>query len=51
MKIETVFFFRSKPASNIPNAGIINKTKLEAINIQAVSPLSIGTPFHSAALL
>src|SRR4029078_3681873 len=40
MKIETVFFFLSNPASNSPNEGIISKTRLDAINIQAVSPVS-----------
>lgn len=42
MKIETVFFFLSKPASNRPNEGIISKTRLDAINIHAVSPVSIA---------
>jgi hypothetical protein len=42
MKIDTVFFRRNNPASNNPNAGIINNTRLEAISIQAVSPVSIG---------
>jgi hypothetical protein len=42
MKIETVFFRRNKPASNNPKAGIINNTRLEAISIHAVSPVSIG---------
>jgi transcriptional regulator len=36
--METVFFFRSSPASNNPRAGIINNTKLEATSIQAMSP-------------
>ena len=40
--METVFFFRSSPASNNPRAGIINNTKLEATSIQAVSPEFIG---------
>jgi hypothetical protein len=43
MKIETVFFRLSNPASNNPSAGIINNTKLPAIRIHAVSPESIGT--------
>ena len=42
IKMETVFFFRSNPASNNPKAGIINSTKLEATSIQAVSPEFIG---------
>jgi hypothetical protein len=42
IKIETVFFLRSNPASNNPRAGIINNTRLEAISIQAVSPEFIG---------
>lgn len=45
IKIETVFFFLSRPASNNPNEGIINKTRLEAISIQAVSPVSIGKSY------
>jgi hypothetical protein len=40
-----VFFFLSRPASNNPNEGIISKTRLEAINIQAVSPVSIGKSY------
>jgi hypothetical protein len=42
IKIETVFFFLSKPASNNPNEGIINNTRLDAINIHAVSPVSMA---------
>jgi hypothetical protein len=42
IKMETVFFFLSNPASNNPRAGIINKTKLEATSIHAVSPGFIG---------
>jgi hypothetical protein len=42
IKIETVFFFLSKPASNNPNEGIISKTRLDAISIHAVSPVSIA---------
>jgi hypothetical protein len=42
MKMETVFFFLSKPASNNPKAKIIDNTKLEATSIQAVSPEFIG---------
>jgi hypothetical protein len=45
MKIETVFFFLSNPASNNPSEGIINKTRLDAINIQAVSPVSIAKSY------
>jgi hypothetical protein len=45
MKMETVFFFLSNPASNNPRAGIINNTRLEATSIQAVFPLSIGKEF------
>jgi hypothetical protein len=42
IKIDTVFFFRSNPASKSPRAGIINNTRLEATSIHAVFPLSIG---------
>ena len=42
IKIETVFLRRNNPASNNPKAGIINSTRLEAMSIQAVSPVSIG---------
>jgi len=45
IKMETVFFLRSNPASNNPRAGIISNTRLEAISIQAVSPEFIGTIF------
>lgn len=45
IKIETVFFFLSRPASNNPNEGIISKTRLEAISIQAVSPVSIAKSY------
>ena len=40
-KIETTFFFRNRPDSNRPSAGIINKTKHPATSIHAVSPESI----------
>ena len=49
--METAFFFRSNPASNNPSAGIINNTRLEAISIQAVSPLSIGKFFFIEAIV
>ena len=47
MKIETTFFFRKRPDSNNPSAGIINRTKHPAINIHAVSPVSIIKNFES----
>jgi hypothetical protein len=40
MKIDAAFFFLKRPDSKSPNAGIINKTRLPAINIHAVSPES-----------
>ena len=43
---KVLVFFRSNPASNIPRAGIINNTKLEAINIHDVSPESNGKIFY-----
>src|SRR5574340_139158 len=43
IKTETAFFCRKRPASNIPSAGIISSTKLDAIISQAVSPVFIGT--------
>ena len=41
-RIETTFFFRNRPDSNRPSAGIINKTSIPATSIHAVSPVSIS---------
>ena len=48
IKIETAFFFLNKPDSNKPSAGIINNTKQPAINIHAVSPVSIIIKMESS---
>jgi hypothetical protein len=42
MKTETAFFLRKRPASNIPKAGVIKSTKLDAIMSHAASPVLIG---------
>ena len=50
-RIETTFFFRNRPDSNRPSAGIINKTKHPATSIHAVSPESIMKNFDLFFLL